>query len=85
MLTLTIIDSRKEYKSDDTVDRAKCLNINLEPAEMRGGIPGDSYWMLVQRRDGGPLAGQAFYLNDNFDWILGLDEDGAIVLVPQTK
>lgn len=41
--------------------------------------------MVIEPRVSGPLAGKAVYLDRYYDWILGRDSDGSIVLVPLRK
>ena len=41
---------------------------------------------FLATRGGGNLKGKAFKLNtDKFNWVLGLDSEGATVLIPRKK
>lgn len=43
-------------------------------------------WSMIRRRTAGFLAGKSIYLDDeNYDWIIGKDNEAAIVLVPIPK
>lgn len=58
------------------VDLYKC--ISLSPTE-RIDTP------TIELRTDGELVGVSFYLAREYDWILGEDSTGTVVLVPQKK
>lgn len=39
----------------------------------------------LESRDSGEFKGKGFYLYSSFDWILGKDTEGILVLVPLKK
>ncbi len=74
-LVKTIVVDEIPDIDDSLVEREKLVNVM-----MVGGIQS-----FVTHNITGPLASHAFTLNSAFDWTLGLDEDGKIVLIPLRK
>lgn len=53
------------------------------PAERLVNVPPFSVWGgSVEQRENGLFGGKAIYLTDKYEWRLGQDQDGAIILVP---
>ena len=40
---------------------------------------------LIQLRAGGMLIGRAFFLDGNYDWVIGKDDQDCLCLVPMEK
>ena len=40
---------------------------------------------VVWRRHGGILEGKSFLLSNVYDWVMGVDDEGRVVLVPLLK
>lgn len=39
----------------------------------------------IATRSEGDFAGKAFFLSDEFDWVLGIDSEDSLVLIPVKK
>jgi len=66
-------------KEDLKIDRTKLLVVPETNVNHQDGRT------FIQRRVNGQFIGKAFWLNSSFDWELGLDDEGEIVLVPIEK
>ena len=47
-----------------------------------GGFKVSGYLLPIQIRDEGEFSGKAFYLDERFDWELGTDLTGKLILIP---
>jgi len=61
------------------VDAERLIEVEGQGQSLQSGI------RILEERAGGELAGKAFWLNPNYEWVLGEDEEGNIVLVPLRK
>jgi len=62
--------------------------LNLEEANAvyrKGGRRSETDEVLIEPRTGGEFAGKSFYLNSDFEWVLGKDDRDLTVLVPLKK
>lgn len=50
-----------------------------------GGVFVNGESGVLESRDSGEFEGKGFYLGSGFDWIMGTDSEGLLVLVPLKK
>jgi len=80
----------KMKKDSDLIDPArlgKCT-IGVEPGTPKeeGGLGWFDEDLVLEVRCGGMFVNKAFFLDDEeFDWVLGMDDEAHLVLVPLKK
>ena len=80
MKQITVINSTIS-PNDPMVDLAKCITVSDDC----GAVRSENHFILAEVRKGGNLAGKAIYLNTAYDWVLGTDAYGILVVVPQKR
>lgn len=72
---------KRNSPEDVLIDRDRCIGVS--PYVSMARITGlkETVPVLEDRRHG-DFANSAFWLNSNFDWEIGTDSDGAIILIP---
>lgn len=58
------------------IDPARMVSVEIEDARV------DNKGYALAARDGGPFGGKAIYLDEGFEWVIGLDDEDCICLVP---
>jgi hypothetical protein len=84
-VTLRIQYGETKWEEEITIPQSKLCDMKGEYIYIKNWDDiTEPIWTVTTKRVG-PLAGKAFVLNDNFDWELGADEEGALCLVPLKK
>ena len=77
---------RLVVKKRDKDDTYKIDEDRLVSIDGRCNIDDERGSPLVQKRYGGSFKDKGLYLNDHdYDWVIGMDNEGMLVLVPLRK
>ncbi len=72
-----------KYPTDSLLEINKADTVLI--SSFSGVYSADNVSMLLERRVNDAFEGIAFYLSPGFDWVLGTDPVGDIILVPTKK